>query len=170
VAEPTLFAVDALVRAALTLDVLSRGGCLFHASAVQVDGKAHLFPGRSGAGKSTLTTLSSAPLCEELCAVLPGPGGFQVHGTPWWNGRPACAPLAGVYELAWGGEGVALRPRSEGLRHLLANVTLVLDEPATRAAAFLAAGRVAAGVPFGRFSFTPRSNVDGLLRDARRAA
>jgi hypothetical protein len=163
-------AVDLLLRAAVNFDVLSRGGCLFHAAAVAVQGRAHLFPGRSGAGKSTLASLARVPLGDELCAVVPGPGGLRVYGTPWWSGRPGSAPLAGVYALAWDGEGVAPLPRRQGLRHLLANITLVADEPATRAAAFAAAGRIAAAVPFGRFSFGRASDVDALLGREKRAA
>jgi len=170
VADPSLVAVDGLVRAAVTLDVLSRGGCLFHAAATVVDGQAHLFPGRSGSGKSTLASLARLALSDEVCAVVPGPEGFRVHGTPWWTGRPGSAPLAAFYALAWHTEDLAPLPRKAGLRHLLANLTLGVDEPATRRAAFAAAGRVAAAAPFCRLSFTPSSDVDALLRRPRRAA
>lgn len=170
VAGAGLLVLEGLLRAALTLDVLDRGGCLFHAAAVVVGGGAHLVPGRSGAGKSTFASLASAPLCDELCAVLPGPEGPVVHGTPWWTGRPASAPLAGIHVLSWGGEGLWPLPRSQALRHLLANVTLVVDEPATRAQAFAAAGPVASAAPFSRLAFTPRSDVDAILGQRRSAA
>ncbi len=170
VADPSLVAVDGLLRAAVTLDVLGRGGCLFHAAATVVDGRAHLFPGRSGSGKSTLASLARLALSDEVCAVVPGPEGLRVHGTPWWTGRPGSAQLAGVYALAWHAEGVSLLPRAAGLRHLAANLTLGVDEPATRRAAFAAAGLVAASAPFYRLSFTPSSDVDALLRRPRRAA
>ena len=71
---------------------VARGGCLFHAAALVVDGAAHLFPGRSGAGKSTLASLAGDVLSDELAAVLPDGGGFRVHGTPWWTGRAGSAP------------------------------------------------------------------------------
>lgn len=170
VADASFLAVDGLLRAAITLDVLGRGGCLFHAAAVVVDGGAHLVPGRSGSGKSTFAALASEPLSDELCAVVPGPEGFAVHGTPWWTGRPGSAPLAGIHVLSWDGEGSSALPRPAALRHLVANITLVVDEPGTRALAFGAAGRVASATPFGRLAFTPRSDVDAILRRVRRAA
>jgi hypothetical protein len=170
VVDGSLVALDGLLRAALTLEVLARGGCLFHAAAAVVEGRAHLFPGRSGSGKSTLAALARAPLSDELCAVVPGPEGFRVHGTPWWIGRQGWAPLGGVHALSWSGEGVAPMTRAEGLRHLVSNITLFVDEAGTRAAAFEAAARIAAAAPFARFAFTPASDVDALLGAGRRAA
>jgi hypothetical protein len=170
VADESLVAVDGLVRAAVTLDVLAGGGCLFHAAAVVVDGRAHLLPGRSGSGKSTFAALASSPLSDELCAVLPRGDGHAVHGTPWWTGRQGRAPLGGVHVLAWDGEGSSPLSRREGLRHLVGTVTLFVDEPGTRAAAFAAAARVAGSAPFGRLAFTPRSDVDALLRASGAAA
>jgi hypothetical protein len=170
VADASFLAVDGFLRAAITLDVLGRGGCLFHAAAVAVDGGAHLVPGRSGSGKSTFAALASEPLSDELCAVVPGPEGFAVHGTPWWTGRPGSAPLAGIHVLSWDGEGLSDLPRPAALRHLVGNITLVVDEPGTRALAFAAAGRMASAAPFGRLAFTLRSDVDAILRRVRRAA
>lgn len=169
-ADASLVAVEGLLRAALTLDVLERGGCLFHAAAVLVDGAAHLVPGRSGAGKSTFAALASAPLADELCAVLPEGGRLVLHGTPWWRGRAASGPLAGIHALSWSGEGLFPGTRTDGLRHLLGNVTLAVDDPETRERAFAAAVRVASAAPFARLAFGPRSDVDGILRRARRAA
>ena len=169
-ADASLVAVEGLLRAALTLDVLERGGCLLHAAAVEVDGAAHLAPGRSGSGKSTFAALASSALADELCAVLPEGDRFAVHGTPWWKGRAASAPLAGLHVLSWSGEGLFPASRTDGLRHLLGNVTLAVDEPGTRERAFAAAVRIAAAAPFGRLAFGLRSDVDGILRRARRAA
>jgi hypothetical protein len=102
--------------------------------------------------------------------VLSGATGFEVHGTPWWRGRPASAPLAAVYRLAWNAEGVSWLTRAEGLRHLASNLVLPLDEPSTRASAFGAAGRVARLVRFGRLGFREDSNVDSLVRHAEKVA
>lgn len=171
-ADPSLLVVDALVRAAVALDVAARGGCLLHAAAVVVDGEAHLFPGRSGEGKSTLASLAGFALSDELCAVLPAADGdgFLVHGTPWWVGRPGPAPLAAVHAIAWDGEGCSPLPRAGALRRLASSLVLPVDGPAERAAAFAAAARIAAAVLFRRFAFRPGSDVDALLRRAREAA
>ena len=166
IADPRLQATEVLLRAAVMLEVLARGGCLFHASATVVDGRAYLFPGPSGAGKSTLAKLSAAPLSDDLCAVVPEGDGFVVHATPWWTGRTLSAPLAGVYTLSWDGEGLTELPRAAGLRHLASHMALVVDEVDTRAAGFAAAGRIAKATPFGRLAFTCQTDVDALLRRA----
>jgi hypothetical protein len=168
--DPLLVVADALVRAALAADVLARGGCLLHAAALVVDGAAHLCPGRSGSGKSTLASLAGDVLSDELVAVLPEGGGFRAHGTPWWTGRPGSAPLAAVHVLAWHREEVAPLARGGGLRHLASNLVLPLDRRQERAAAFAAAGRIAAAAPFERLAFRPSTDVDALLRRPGRAA
>lgn len=162
--DPMSIALEPLLRAALATDVLAQGGCLVHAAAVVVDGLAHLFPGRSGSGKSTFAALASLTLTDELSVILPGPGGFRIHGTPWWRGRPGSAPLARVYEIGWDGEAVRPLERIRELRHLLTNLVLPVDGPAEMARAFDLASRVAAAVPFARLSFRPGSDVDAIVR------
>lgn len=168
--HPSLSGLDVLIRAALTLEVLSRGGFLCHAAAVVVDGQAHLFPGRSGAGKSTLAGLSRDALCDELCAILPRGEHWDVHGTPFWTGRAGSAPLCAVYRLLQAPDKVSELDRIDGARHLLTNLALFVDEPSLRIAAFLAAGRAAASVPFRELAFTPNSDVDALLHRVRGVA
>ena len=166
VADSYLSVLDKFLRTAVTLRVIERGGCLFHAAAVVVDGKAYLFPGPSGAGKTTLSSLARDPLSDEICAVMPYQDGWMVYATPWRNGRVTSAPLAGVYTLSWNGEEVIALPRTAALRHLTAHIALFLDEVQTRAAAFAATGRIAAAVPFGRLTFTKQTDVDDLIRRA----
>jgi hypothetical protein len=166
-ADPQLFLLDALVRVAVSLGLERRGGCLFHSSAVVVDGSAYLFPGRSGAGKSTLASLAGTPLCDEICAVVPGHGALEAHATPWWRGKAAPAPLAGFFELSWQGERLTPGSRAAGLRHLVANMLLAADTAEHRRSGFETAGRIAAAVPFGKIDFTPRTKVDALLGSAR---
>lgn len=170
VADPALLVAEALVRAALAQSVQARGGALFHASAVRVDGEAHLVPGRSGSGKSTFSALAGHVLTDELAAVLPGPEGFVVHGTPWWRSAGGSAPLAAVHLLAWDEPSVAWLPRARLLRHLATNVVIPVDGPAERAAAFRACGVIAAAAPFARTAFRPDTDVDALLRRASRRA
>jgi hypothetical protein len=165
--DPGLMLLDTLLRAAVAESVLERGGLLLHGVAVTVDGAAHLCPARSGSGKSTLAARSGHPLSDEVSVLLPGPaGGFVAHATPWWSSRGGAAPLAGVYQLAWEGEGVtSLGPTA--LRALAANMVLPVDTPANRRRALAVAAAVAAAVPFARLAFRPDSDVDALLRGGR---
>ncbi len=165
-----LLGVETLLRLVLQTEALERGGCMVHAAAMVIDGRAHLVPGRSGSGKSTLAALAGSSLCDELCVLLPRAAGFEVHGTPWWHGRPASAPLAAVYRLTWESEGVTWLTKAEGLRHLASNLVLPLDEPSARASAFAAAGRIARVAPFGRLGFRKDSDVESLVRQAERVA
>lgn len=164
VADPSLLVLDGLVRAAVGRDVLARGGILVHAAAVRVDGRAHLCPGRSGAGKSTLAGRAGHALSDELAAVLPCADGIVVHATPWWASQGGEAPLAGVYVLAWDGEGVETLPRAGLLRHLATNLVLPFDGDAERARALGAAARIAAAAKFARLSFRRDTDVDAVLR------
>jgi hypothetical protein len=168
--DPGLVVADALIRAAMAVDVLERGGCLLHAAAVVVDGAAHLVPGHSGAGKSTLAGLAGDVLSDELCAVFPDGERVWAHGTPWWGGRPGPVPVAGVWSLAWGAERLEPLRRAEALRHLASNLVLPLRGGGEEEAAFAVAGRLAANLPFGRLTFRKDTDVDALLRRAEARA
>jgi hypothetical protein len=172
VADPAMTIADAFVRAALAWSVAARRGALFHAAAVRVDAAAHLVPGRSGAGKSTFASRAGHALTDEVAAVVSSPGGFEVHGTPWWRSSSGSAPLERVLALAWDDPSIEPLPRPALLRHLATNLVLPFDGPAERAAAFRVCGDIAAKVPFARVSFRPDTAVDDLLRrfPARRAA
>lgn len=155
--------LDALLRAAVARSALDAGGLLLHASAVVVDGRAHVFPAPSGSGKSTLAAGASHPLSDEVTVLLPGPGGFVAHATPWWTSRGGAAPVACVYELAWDGEEVTPLPRS-ALRRLVTNLALPLDGPEEQRAALSVAAQIARSVPCARLAFRPDTRIDALLR------
>jgi hypothetical protein len=161
--DPELLLVDTLIRTAVGAHLLSRGGLLVHGAAVAVDGAAHLFPARSGSGKSTLAARAGHPLSDEVSALEPGAGGFLVHATPWWISRGGAARLAGIYAIAWGGEGTAPLRRT-AVRQIVTNLVLPLDSPVNRGRALAAAAAAAGSVPFARFSFQPDSDIDRLLR------
>ena len=167
--------IDSFARAAVTDSLLTRGGCLFHAAGIVVDGLAYLFPGPSGVGKSTIATLAQAPLSDDICVVIPEGGGFTVHATPWWIGCAKSAPLAGIYTLSWNDEAIVGLSRAAGLRHLVTHILLFVKETNARLtafteAAFNAVTRIAAATPFGRLSFTKQTDVDDLIRRGRSAA
>jgi hypothetical protein len=162
--DPGNLFLDSFLRSVVGSEILARGGLLVHGAAVVVDGAAHVFPARSGSGKSTLAARASHPLSDEVTVIeRSAAGGFLVHATPWWLSRGGVAPLAGVYALAWDGEGIVPLRRS-AVRQLLTNLVLPLDSPANRGRGLAAAAAVAGAVPFARFAFRPDSDVDGLLR------
>jgi hypothetical protein len=166
IADPSLVVADALARAALARSVGARGGALFHAVAVEVDGQAHLVPGHSGAGKSTLARLAGHVLTDELAAVFPGTGGepTQVFGTPWWHSDGGNAPLAAVYRLAWDEPAVTPLHGPGLLRHLTQGLVLPFDAPEERARAFAVCGALARTTRFARLAFRHGTDVDALLR------
>lgn len=142
---------DMLLRAEVTLHALERGGMVLHASAVELGGRAHLFPGPSGAGKSTLARKLSSEggrvLADELVVLLPGEGGVTVHGTPFWLGSRAPAPLAAIWRLERGPLSVRPLDRREALRHLAGNLALVVQGDGEVRLALAAAARAASAVP-----------------------
>ena len=64
--------VEAIIRIAMSVALPRRQGLLMHASAIEVDGGAHIFAGVSGAGKSTISTMldESWPACTKLSDEL----------------------------------------------------------------------------------------------------
>ncbi len=162
--EPSAVVLAPLLRAMVAIDVAAAGGCLFHAAAVVVGGAGYLLPGRSGAGKSTFASLARDPLADEVAVVLPANGGYSVHGTPWWSGRPGSAPLAAVYSLAWGGEAIEPLGPADAVRSLASSLVVPIGGPPALGRAFHVATAVAATIPFARLSFRLDSDVDAILR------
>jgi hypothetical protein len=111
--------LDSLLRIALSLELLKRGGFLCHSAAV--DG--WLFPGISGAGKSTLGR--SVPKNRLLADELVGVVGGQLWGTPFRGDflrgkNPACHPLEAIFLLErHGPRGVRPIPKVHALMRLL---------------------------------------------------
>lgn len=95
--------------------LLSFGGLMLHASAVEYNGKAYLFSGHSGVGKSTHTKLWKKYLGEgvniindDKPALRRFDSGWYVYGTPWCGkdgiNRNKKVPLAGICFLKQGTE------------------------------------------------------------------
>jgi hypothetical protein len=90
--------IDVLVRFLLASHLSGRRGLLAHASAVERDGRAWIFPGPSGVGKTTIAThLPGRVVCDEAVALVVGDDGHvRVHATPYWRASPRCVPAAGL--------------------------------------------------------------------------
>lgn len=102
--------------------LLDFGGCLLHASAVAVDGRAYLFSGPCGVGKSTHTGLWRAlfgeravMLNDDKPAIRQMEDALWVYGTPF-SGKTDMnsntrAPLGGICMLEQGADN-HIRPLS----------------------------------------------------------
>ncbi|HET6613039.1 MAG TPA: hypothetical protein VFG83_13670 [Kofleriaceae bacterium] len=89
--------IDVLFRFLLATHLSARGGLLVHASAVERDGGAWVFPGPSGAGKTTLAThLPGRRVCDETVALIAQESRVTVHSTPYWRATPRAATVAGL--------------------------------------------------------------------------
>lgn len=108
--------------ALFAVEILRFEGFQFHASAVQLDGKAYLFSAPSGTGKSTHTEkwrrLFGAEIINDDKPVLRRVDGkWMVYGTPWSGkhdlSKPVGVPLGGIAFLQRGEEN--------GIRKMLLN-------------------------------------------------
>lgn len=118
-----------------------RGGLLLHASAVEVGGRAYLFPGPSGTGKSTAAAAvpGAAPIGEDRCVVRRTESGWRVGSIPTWGGKYAPVPAvelpAAALLLIRKGHRLAVRPVGlpEALPRLMVSVIQAPGVPAPAA-------------------------------------
>ena len=88
--------VDSLLRIAMSLLLLERGGLLVHGSSVELDDAALVCFGPSGAGKTTIarSVAAEAVLCDELTAIYRDGARIIAAGTPFHGDLPTCSPRA----------------------------------------------------------------------------
>ena len=151
---------DLVVRTALGLALLRRGGTLLHAAAVLRDGFAIAFAGPSGAGKSTVATvcreIGLPVLADEMVAFRRIGAGARFFGTPYWRGAPDSGPAGALLFLQQALRRRATHvPPSEAVPLLLAAGGAPIDLPAVHEAFFAAAGEVLRRTPAYRLEFTP---------------
>jgi hypothetical protein len=121
------FAIEILLRTALSCRLPLEDGLLLHSAGVVLDGRANLFFGVSGAGKSTIAELLGGTiLSDELVAVC----GAHVRATGFWGSLDrddaphGAHPLGALLDLARGDDVQLepLAPREARRRLLLATV------------------------------------------------
>ena len=100
------------------VEILRFEGFQFHASAVQLDGKAYLFSAPSGTGKSTHTEkwcrlFGAEIINDDKPALRFVDGRWMVYGTPWSGkhdlSKPVGVPLGGIAFLQRGQENAIRR-------------------------------------------------------------
>ncbi len=88
-----------------------REGLLIHATGVEINRKAYIFPGRAGAGKSTISNLLNQRadwkvLSDDRIIVRKNGGVYTVYGTPWPSdariAHNTIAPLGGIFFIFHG--------------------------------------------------------------------
>jgi hypothetical protein len=89
-----------------------RKGACIHSSAVDLNGKGYLFPGRSGAGKSTISrsfiSKNHTVLSDDRVVVRKIGDTFRCFGTPWAGdaeiAQNRSLPLHGIFFIIHGNE------------------------------------------------------------------
>ena len=89
-----------------------RGGACMHATAVDLNGKGYLFPGKSGAGKSTISEIflsgNHSVLSDDRVIVRKIGNTFRCFGTPWAGDAGIAEnrnlPLHGIFFILHGNE------------------------------------------------------------------
>ena len=95
-----VYPLDLVFRAFM---IEADGSLVFHAAAVEDQGKAWLLTGPSGSGKSTFASLfPNRAVCDEMAAVRRQNGRLELVSLPFWSGRSAVAPLEAVLFLRHG--------------------------------------------------------------------
>ena len=139
-----LGAVDALVRAALSLVLPADGALLLHGALVADGDRARVFAGESGAGKSTVAHALGAA-CDELSVLTLDGAGVTAHATPYWQGRPLALPLEAIVCLRRARSSPPSVERLHGARAaraLLGNVVRYAAVPAVEPLLFETVARV----------------------------
>lgn len=168
VPHPSMVGLDMLIRGEITLSALEAGGFALHASAVELQGRAHVFAGPSEAGKSTVARMlakeGARVLSDDMIVLRPGASGtWDVMGTPYRFGTRAPAPLVAIWGLEHGPPGIRTLPRAGGLRHLVANLHLCIQGAEEISAGLHAARAVASTFPCGMLRFGLMDRITPLL-------
>ncbi len=153
-------AVEVSLRVALNARLPGEGGVPLHAAGVVIDGRGVVFFGPSGAGKTTLASMCPwRVLSDELVAVVGSP--FQLRETGFWgelgdrDQASGLAGLAALVELAQGpGTRLERLAPTVALRRLL-NVVPVPAQTDVWKTALAVLGRLVAGVPAFRLTWSP---------------
>jgi hypothetical protein len=154
-----------------------RGGLLFHAAGILVDGEVFLFTGEGGSGKSTVVALSSDKLAlnDDLVVLRPGRRGWRAYGTPFWNalatrrsGQTADGVVAGIYRLTQDQRDyLDSIPNAVAISELMANCPVVNVDPVELSALMARSRELAGVVKVQRLHFRESPDFWTVLQNAR---
>ncbi len=162
------YAIDSVIRVALSLFLASRSGLLVHGASAIRDGRAYMFAGVSGAGKTTISRLappSSTLLSDEVSLIRLTDRGYFCFGTPFSGelatpGENTQAPLDTVYFLEQSANNeVAAIGDLDANRCLLRNVLFFSQDTSLVNAIFDTVCDLTRKVPTKRLKFAPTPEV-----------
>lgn len=148
------------------------GGCLLHASGVEVDNQALVFAGHSGDGKTTLSRLLREDGCrllgDERIALRKTQSGVIAYGTPWpGEGKfvsPACYPLRELFVLKKSDRhAVHEREAAAMVPELIARAIVPYFLPDVATNVWSLFSLLATGVPIRELSFSREPGLKALL-------
>lgn len=150
--------LDNVLRVASAHAILARGGVLMHSAGVDFGDGVYVLYGHSGAGKSTAArraqSAGATVLSDDLNAILPANGAWQVHRVPFSGALAQEAriepprPLRALLRLRQAPQPT-LRPMSvaHATAAMIACTPSVNDDPWRQAALLEAVGALAAATP-----------------------
>lgn len=150
-----------------------RGGAMFHAAGVEIEGRGYIFPGRSGAGKSTLSMQFSSQkgprvLNDERIVVKETGGMMMAFGTPWPGdakiARNKGIPLSAIFFIGHGFSNAMreLGPK-DAFGRLLPVISIPWYDPEVMEEIIGFSKELLSRVPAYELHFTPGSEVVDFL-------
>jgi hypothetical protein len=160
-----LYPLDAILKVLLPL--MHPDGLVLHAAALCDGARGWICSGPSGAGKSTLATLAGeGAVCDELVVVSNGSGHWRLLSLPFWNGRPASAPLTAIHLLEHGHSHTRRRAAAaEAVRRLATEALPPLQPAHALDAWFARLVQLVEQVPVFNLTFKPTPDVWDFIRE-----
>ena len=159
---------DYFIRTIYALRLFEAGGLLFHAAGLLRRERGYLFFGPSGSGKTTVARLSPEALVlnDDLVALRPRAGQWQMHATPFSNPTqvapqhaptgPRAASVSGAYRLIQDRTVYAEDlPPALAVAEIVAGSPIVCADPARTFELIARASQLLAHVPVRRLHFLP---------------
>lgn len=165
---------DAAARILNGLDLVYRGGGLFHSSAARAPQGVIMFSGEAGAGKSTAVRNRPAGtelLSDEMVAICPNGSEYFAYATPFggdFEPSPIAGPLRRMFFISHGNDNQTERlDGREALRELLKALYLCPINAGVADLALTSLGRLMSRIPVERIharrdgSFWPKILAEG---------